>query len=33
MCAELDFVGLENNEQDLYQEDQPEDDDLDFAMF
>ena len=33
MCAELDFVGLENNEQELYQEDQEEDDDLDFAMF
>tara|TARA_B100001287_G_scaffold235392_1_gene207520 strand:- start:3149 stop:3745 length:597 start_codon:yes stop_codon:yes gene_type:complete len=33
MCAELDFIGLENNEQELYQEDQEEDDDLDFAMF
>ena len=33
MCAELDFIGLENNEQELYQEDKEEDDDLDFAMF
>ena len=33
MCAELDFVGLENNEQELFQEDQEEEEDLDFAMF
>ena len=33
MCAELDFVGLENNEQELYQQDQEDEEDLDFAMF
>ena len=33
MCSELDFIGLENNINDLDIQEHEEDEDLDFAMF
>jgi hypothetical protein len=33
MCADLDFIGIENNDQELHQEEQEDEENLDFAMF